>query len=188
MALACAALVGGGGKSPWRGLGQRRLFFLWLLLRVSSGIIREKSLAVIFARSNQIIFIVALAAIAAILLNPYGIQLPFFLLRTATVARPEIGEWQPIALVSIEGLVYILLLALVLTGLIFSRKERSPVLVILLACTAVLPLLASRYAAVRVSLCGADRRAYWRRMGQNTTSGKSARFGFVAFVLSSQEP
>jgi hypothetical protein len=88
---------------------------------------------------------VAIAAIAAMLLNPYGIQLPFFLLRTATVPRPEIAEWQPIALMSAEGLVYVLLLGLSLTGLIFSRKQRRPILITLFACTALLPLIASRH-------------------------------------------
>lgn len=83
--------------------------------------------------------------LAAMLLNPYGIQLPLFLLRTATVPRPEIAEWQPIALVSAEGLIYVLLLVLALTGVIFSRKEHSPILIALFACTAVLPLLAARH-------------------------------------------
>ena len=70
-------------------------------------------------------FVASVITIAAIFFNPYGIQLLFFLLRTATVPRPEIGEWQPIALMSVEGLVYALLLALALTGLMFSRKESS---------------------------------------------------------------
>ena len=121
------------------------LFLLWLLLRLLSAALLEKSPAAIFARSNLIIIFVALAGMAAILLNPYGIQLPLFLLRTATVPRPEIAEWQPVTLMSTEGLVYVILLVLSLAGLIFSRKERSPVLVTLLICTALLPWVASRH-------------------------------------------
>ena len=121
------------------------LFLLWLLLRLSSSVLRERTFAAIFFGSNLVFVFVAIAAVAAVFVNPYGIELPFFLVRTATVARPEIAEWQPIHLMSSEGVVYILLLVLALTGLIFSRKERSPILITLFACAAVLPLIASRH-------------------------------------------
>jgi hypothetical protein len=102
------------------------VFFLWLLRHLSATVFRERSLTAIATGSNRVIVGVALAAIAAMLLNPYGIQLLFFLLRTATVPRPEIAEWQPITLISAEGLVYVLFIVLALTGFIFSRRERSP--------------------------------------------------------------
>ena len=121
------------------------VFLLWSLLRLSKAAFGEKSLTAIFAGSNLVIVCAAVAALAAMLLNPYGIQLPLFLLRTATIPRPEIAEWQSIAIMSTEGLIYILLLFVSLTGLIFSRKERSPILVIVFACTAVLPLMAARH-------------------------------------------
>ena len=126
-------------------LASAGLFLFWLVLSLSSAAFRERSFAAICAQPNRAIIFVGVITIAAIFFNPYGIQLLFFLLRTATVPRPEIGEWQPIALMSVEGLVYVLCLTLALTGLMFSRKERSPVLITLFACTALLPLIASRH-------------------------------------------
>ena len=43
------------------------------------------------------------AAVAAIALNPYGVGLLTFLLRTATVPRPEISDWQPLQIESMFG-------------------------------------------------------------------------------------
>jgi hypothetical protein len=120
------------------------VFLLWATTRLGQSVLRQKRLAAIFAESNPVVILVALVATAATLLNPYGIELPLFLLRTATVARPEIGEWRPIGLMSFQGAVYVLLLVLAITGLVFSKRERSHSLVIL-AGTAILPLVASRH-------------------------------------------
>ncbi len=144
------------------------LFLLWLVLSLSSAAFRQRSFAAIYAQSNRSIIFVGVITIAAIFFNPYGIQLLFFLSRTATVPRPEIGEWQPIALMSVEGFVYVLFLALALTGLMFSRKERSPVLITLFACTALLPLIASRHMPlVWVNLRCSDSSACRRCVGPN---------------------
>jgi hypothetical protein len=121
------------------------IFFLWLLLHFLASVFRARNLTAIAAGPNRIIVGVAIAAVAAMLVNPYGIHLLFFLLRTATVPRPEIAEWQPITLISAEGLVYAIFLVLALTGLIFTRRERSPVLLTLFACTSFLPLIAARH-------------------------------------------
>lgn len=58
-----------------------------------------------------------LISIAATLVNPYGIDLLTFLLRTATVPRPEILDWQPLKLVSIYGLLYLLILMVSFGGI-----------------------------------------------------------------------
>lgn len=88
---------------------------------------------------------VTLAAAAALLLNPYGFRLPLFLLRTATVPRPEISEWKALPIRSGLGLVY---LAYVVGGAwILQRSPRRPrpALLAVLGVVAILPLTAIRH-------------------------------------------
>ena len=81
----------------------------------------------------------------ALLINPYGLELVTFLLRTATVSRPEIIEWQPIDLVSLLGFIYLVFLVIMILGLIVSKiKKRVPILV-LLCVAALLPFVAFRH-------------------------------------------
>ena len=88
------------------------------------------------------------ASLLATLANPYGVGLWTFLLRTATIARPEITEWQPLVLLSADGLLYLALAALSLAGLLQSRRQRRPALIALAACAAALPLSAQRHVGL----------------------------------------
>ncbi len=81
----------------------------------------------------------------ATLLNPYGINLILFLLRTATVPRPEITEWAPLALISITGASYLALLIISVLGLVYSRRPRHNTLIWLFGAAALLPFLATRH-------------------------------------------
>ncbi len=88
---------------------------------------------------------VALAAAGALLLNPYGVRLPLFLLRTATVPRPDISEWKALPIRSSLGLVY---LAYVVGGawiLRSSPRRPRPALLAVLGVVAILPLTAVRH-------------------------------------------
>lgn len=78
------------------GLG---LLCLWALLHL-----------VVYRHALAQIIPPTLISMTATLVNPYGIDLLTFLLRTATVQRPEITEWQPLTLISIHGLLYVLVL------------------------------------------------------------------------------
>jgi hypothetical protein len=89
--------------------------------------------------------LVTIASTLATLLNPYGVRLIHFLLRTATVPRPGITEWQPLDIVSIEGVIYVGMAMLGLAAFIFSRREKSSVLVFLYVITVLLPLAAVRH-------------------------------------------
>jgi hypothetical protein len=81
----------------------------------------------------------------ALLLNPYGVGLIIFLLRTATVPRPEIAEWAPLAVASLPGLVYLGLLMVCTFGLVASRRRRVPEALLILGATAVGPLISNRH-------------------------------------------
>jgi hypothetical protein len=81
----------------------------------------------------------------AMCLNPYGYALLDFLLRTATVPRPEISEWTPMVLTSLPGALFLGLLALGIAGLAASRRPRRPEAIAVLSITAALTMQANRH-------------------------------------------
>lgn len=84
----------------------------------------------------------------ATLVNPYGWELPAFLLRTATVPRPEIMEWQPLELWSMNGAFYLAIASLVWAAAIRAPKRGwtpNVPLLVLAGVLTVLPLLALRH-------------------------------------------
>jgi len=113
------------------GLG---LLCLWALLHL-----------VVYRRALAQIIPPTLVSITAVLVNPYGMDLLTFLLRTATVQRPEITEWQPLTLISIHGLLYLVVLMVSSGGLALSSQPRRPVILILFGIIALLPLMAIRH-------------------------------------------
>jgi hypothetical protein len=85
------------------------------------------------------------ACVGATLLNPYGVTLLSFLFRTGTVARPEIGEWQPIWIGSPEGIAYVVALGVSIVALVATKRMRKPALLAVFFVTALLPLIALRH-------------------------------------------
>lgn len=88
---------------------------------------------------------IAAAAAAALLLNPYGPELPAFLLRTATVPRPHISEWQSLRIQSPLGLWYMAYLGAGGWALWRSRSRPPAASLAILGVLAVLPLTAVRH-------------------------------------------
>ncbi len=136
-------------------------FILWVLMYLwSSGIDWQK------------VLLPAGASILVTLINPYGIQLYYYLFRSLSDARLEVWVWSPLALVSPFGFIYLFILASSVTGFIYSRRHRSVTMIILFSIAAMLPLLAKRnlslFAVAAVMLAGehiADlvMRAGWMR-------------------------
>ena len=86
-----------------------------------------------------------LVTLVATLVNPYGPDLLSFLLRTATVPRPEIADWQPLPLVSLAGLAYLVVIAIAVVALLFSQRQKNWILLVLFGIAALLPWISIRH-------------------------------------------
>jgi hypothetical protein len=122
------------------GLG---LLFVWVLVRLAGTLRGNRP-----ARTEGAFVLAAVAALAATVLNPYGVRLLAFLVRPATVSRPDIVEWQPIAIASTYGSTYLAFVALAVAALLYTRRERRPTTLVAFACLALAPLLAVRHGAL----------------------------------------
>jgi hypothetical protein len=112
--------------------------------------------------------LIGVACTGALLVNPYRADLVLFLLRTATVPRPEIREWVPVALMSLPGLLFLGLLMIGIAGLVASRRRRKPETIVIFAVAAVLPLISNRhyplFALTLVVLGGEHLADVWNRL------------------------
>jgi len=103
----------------------------------------------------------------ALLLSPYGPELALFLLRTATVPRPDIVEWQPLDVFSAPGAIYLAVVGFAAATLIRSPAPRRPALLAVLVAVVLLPLSAIRHLqlfAIAVPALLADHfAAVWSR-------------------------
>lgn len=120
------------------------ILILWLIVALMKSPSRNN---IVPQGSNQIrlICIAVCAALLATIITPYGLTLWSFLLKTATVPRPDIVEWHPVSLISLVGGFYLLLLFLAIAAFIKSRMRKDPFQIIAFAVCAILPLLALRH-------------------------------------------
>jgi hypothetical protein len=152
------------------------ILLLWLLIGLFELVLsgrgpqlpqlRSGSFAASRSALRTALMAVALALLAT-LVNPYGIGLWTFLLRTATVPRPEITEWVPLELASVPGGVYLLLLLVGIAGFALSRHRPRPFVILAFALLALLPLVAGRhlplFAVAMPFLTGAFVADVWER-------------------------
>jgi hypothetical protein len=132
----------------------------------------------------------AVGAVVATGVNPWGFKLLGFLWHTATVPRPEITEWQPLTLMSREGLSYAAFVTAAFAGWHWSRRRRRlSVLAVLVACS-LLPLMAYRHVALAVlaiaTLAGEHMGDAWIRLrGADPPAVASRRAWDAAVVVTS---
>ncbi len=154
------------------GLG---IFLLWAFAHFAFVLLRPRRPGALSL--SQVAMPLAVSGLAT-LLNPYGVELLVFLARTATVARRDITEWQPIDIMTPVGAMYIVILGVAVAGLVYSRRERRPALMTLFVCASLLPLMAIRhtqlFALVVAVLAGAHIGDAWDRVSSGRQSNRSA--------------
>lgn len=127
------------------GLG---VLAVWASVHALRVLWDERSPGALVRGRRRTVALAVLAAAVAVLINPYGPDLPAFLLRTGTVPRPDISEWQALPIRSLQGGVWLVTAVGAAYGVLRSRREREPALLVVLACTALLPLTARRHLAL----------------------------------------
>jgi hypothetical protein len=121
---------------------------IWTGLELARRWVGRDLLGALSRVSMWTVIPILLACVLATGLNPWGLRLLPFLWRTATLPRPEISEWQPLLLGTLQGLTYLLLVAATAAGWLYSRRPHSlPLLGVLVVC-ALLPLIAWRHVPI----------------------------------------
>jgi hypothetical protein len=177
-----------GGRTRWL-LALPPLFALWINLHggvlAGWGVLVAWSVSHLFirwlkpARTNSSTMPAIVAALllstAALLVNPYGFLLPDLLVKTATVARPDIEEWRSLAESRYHFIGYLALLSASFWGIVSSRRSPKPALLVVYLITAVTPLLAIRhlplFAIASVVLAGESIAESWNRLPSGITLG-----------------
>jgi hypothetical protein len=167
------------------------LFALWV--NVHGGVIAGLAVLVAWAvlhaiagegRARWFPLLSALGGLAATGVHPLGYEHLWFLIRTTTVPRPEIQDWQPVAIGSVVGVVY-LILVLLLALALWARRRKVRISVALpLAALAVAPLLSVRHLQLFVPalfLLGAPYLVALGRRERETSATSTS--GVVAFIV-----
>lgn len=90
------------------------------------------------------------ASLALSALNPNGVAHLWFLIRTTTVSRPEILDWQPLQILSPVGIVYLGLVLGMLVSLYVARRQLPLPTTIPLLVLLVAPFVSTRHLQLAV--------------------------------------
>lgn len=118
----------------------------WLITHLALLAWRDGVRAALFRWPGLGYSLTGVGILLATLVNPYGIDLPLLIVRDGFSARPEISEFAPIRMLSLEGLTFLILVVLSVTGWITTRGAFSLPLLITFASTVLTPLISTRHA------------------------------------------
>ena len=124
------------------GLG---IFSVYVLFRLGQSLLSGSD-----TKSRYYLVAVAIASYLLLLVNPYGINYPFYLLYGTTLERPLINEWQPLlSTVNDSGFLTLLGIsfALAMVGAVKDFKER-PFEVFVILLTAYLAFKHVRHLSI----------------------------------------
>jgi hypothetical protein len=108
------------------------IFSAYLLLRAGEAVSCQGKAALgLVTRLLMMVFVTGLAT----LVNPYGPSLHLWLLESLSVPRPEITEWHPPQLLSVQSLPMLLLVSTWGIVLVFSRRQRDFTHLVILTLT-----------------------------------------------------
>lgn len=147
---------------------------LWAAGHAALVLYRERRAGSLFAGGRKHVWGAVLTSVLALLANPYGPDLPIFLLETGTVDRPFITEWRALDPTSLLGGIYLLFLLVGGLSLLRSPREVRPATAILLPVMALLPITAVRHLplfGIAVALLAAPEIA--DILGRRSSTGSS---------------
>lgn len=121
---------------------------LWAVGWAGLILYRDRKLASLLANDRGHVWGAVAACGLALLVNPYGVELPRFLLETGTVDRPYITEWQPLDPTSLKGALYLLIAGVGGASILKSSRRLRPSAAVLLPVMALLPFTALRHLSL----------------------------------------
>lgn len=163
------------------------VLFAWAIAHIAGELLSPK----FSIRNSQLGLIVGalFLSLCAVLVNPYGVELIAFLLRTATGSRPDIMEWTPLSIVSLSGVAYLLTVGITVLSVFSGRSIDKPALLLVWAFMAISPLIASRhlelFAIATVIICAEPIALWWQRYDVTFSKEGFANYsiGFKSFLI-----
>ena len=116
------------------------------------------------------LLLVTIAVAAATLINPYGFRLHAWLLESLTIPRPEIIEWHPLSWTDQPFVPFAILSAMVVGGLLFSRRSLDATQLVILSLTFWQAASHQRHIPFFVILCGFWMPIHWQSAWQRWES------------------
>ncbi len=113
------------------------MFFLWSMLHLIQD----------WQNWKKILAPVGVSLVATFF-NPFGYSLYQYLLHSTHEMRPEIWLRNSLVVYSPFGIIYMFVLVLSVIGFVYSRRYRSPALIILFGIGAIMPFVARRFLSI----------------------------------------